>query len=61
MQPGVKHALDQQPVRTLDGDALDPQAHQLPAERADARLRVVIGRGQQRLARRVGDQHVVLA
>jgi hypothetical protein len=59
-QPRIQQALDQQPIRALDRHALHLQAHQRPTQRRDPRLGVLIGRRQQPLAVRVGDEHVVL-
>ena len=59
-QPRVQQPLHQQPVRPLDRDQLDLQAHQRPAQRPQPLL-VVHKRGrQQLLARRISHEHVVL-
>ena len=59
-QPRVQQPLDQQAIRPLDRDQLNPQPHQLPAQRPQPLL-VMGERGrQQHLARRISDEHVVL-
>ena len=59
-QPGVQQPLDQHPVRALDRHQLHVQAHQLAAQRPQARLVMRKRRGQQLLAGRVLHDHVVL-
>jgi hypothetical protein len=59
-QPGVQQPLHQQPVRSLDRDQRHPQAQQLPAQRPQPLLVVRERRGQQLLARRISDEHIVL-
>ena len=59
-QPRIQQPLDQQPVRTLDRDQLDSQAHQLPAQRPHAVLIMRERRGQKLLTRRISDEHIVL-
>ncbi len=59
-QPRVQEPLDQQPVRPLDRHQPHLQAHQLPAQRPQPLLVMLERGGQQPLARRIGDEHVVL-
>jgi hypothetical protein len=59
-QPRVQQPLDQHPVRTLHRHQPHLQPHQLPAQRSQPLLIMRERRGQQLLARRIRDQHVVL-
>jgi hypothetical protein len=59
-QPRVQQPLDQQPVRPLDRHQRHVQAHQRPAQRPQPLFVMRERRRQQLLARRVGDQHIVL-
>ena len=59
-QSRVQQPLDQQPVRPLDRHQPHLQPHQLPAQRSQPLLIMRERRGQQLLARRIRDQHVVL-
>ena len=59
-QPRVQQPLDHQPVRPLHRDQLHPQPHQLPAQRPQPLLVMRERCGQQLLARRIRDEHVVL-
>jgi hypothetical protein len=59
-QPRIEEPLDQHPVRALDRDQLDLQAHERAAQRPQPRFVMRERGGQQLLARLVGDQHIVL-
>jgi hypothetical protein len=58
--PGVQQPLDQQSVRALDRDQLHIQAHERFAQRGQPALVVRERRGQERLARLVSHEQVVL-
>jgi hypothetical protein len=59
-QPGIEQALDENAVGTLDRDALHVQAHQSAAQCPQPSLVMRERRGQQRVARLVLDEDVVL-
>ena len=59
-QPCAQQPLDQQPVRALDRDQLNPQAREHLAQRAQPGLVVRVRRGQKLLARPIRHPDVVL-
>ena len=59
LEPGVEQPLDQHPVRALDRDQLNLEAHKLATQRLQPRLIMGERRGQQLPARRVLHDHLV--